>query len=250
MSYACVAKDSSGGRCQTAVETEGESFCTQHLECESVEPAPEPTNVLIRFHGGNALYKALKKTGILSKPRNQFLLDEKNRQEALRLRSDNAYWFNHYATGIQIFRDTGVQDVTGVADVVDEMHAAGYRVHDIHWLKEERKPRGRQAYDAATLVVGFAKSDVTVPDEFALLLEIFDMLKKDRWGIAKVFANPPQESGEVVHSLELYQRGFGDATSILHFLDGLWGIELRERSPVYSDHHGPLTQRLGDLMQK
>lgn len=222
MKYACVARDSSGGRCNKwAIEVDGAMiFCRDHLGAPEVEPAPAPDVILVQFYVGESTRKLLESSGIRRVERDAASL-ARDHAEAAQSVGRDPYRFSprmKIASGAKIFEED-VPDVQGPAELFREFAEAGYLMTEVHWFR--RQLRGVAPRVGACVIIGFSKSGTAAEQN-----PIINDLLKDCWQGVRVWANPPHK-GTVVHCAEFYGRQTGRRRGrfALRFLSGLWAAE-------------------------
>lgn len=223
MKYACIAKDSSGGRCDwPAIEVDGKMiFCGTHLNEPGVELAPTADVVLVRLCVGERTRKFLETSGIRRVERDEAALTKEHTEAASEVGRNPSRFAPkpEVASGARIFGEEGIPDVQGPAELFRELAEAGYLMNEAHWFRRQLK--GAVPRVGAGIVIGFSKSGPAAEAK-----EIITDLAEDRWQFARVWANPPRE-GSVVHCAEFYGRQAGRRRGrfALRFLSGLWAAE-------------------------
>lgn len=229
--YACIAKDSSGGRCRRwaeMVEVEGKvvPLCKDCVAKPNVELAPPPNRVLLQFFGGKGMRKDLQSSGIRKINRDEKEIETEHLKHAQTLGRDPYYYGDQPVSGTLVFGEGGVKDVGGIPQLLEEFRNVGYEPEPthFHWYEEKRGKNTAYASNGATLVLSFVKDGEKqeLPSEAVL-----ESVLKDSWEAVRVCANPPQSDGEVLHAVSFYRRQAGRKGDFsLRFLDGIWALDV------------------------
>lgn len=235
--YACIAKDSSGGRCRrwaemTEVEGKVIPLCKDCVARTNLEITTSPNRVLLQFFGGKGMRKDLQSSGIHKITRNEKEIEAEHLRHAQDLGRDPYYYGDRPVSGTLVFGKDGVVDVGSLQELIEELLASGYEPEPthFHWYREERGKGSACASMGATLVLSFVKGG---PDEEFLFEPAVEKILKDSWGAVRVCANPPQSDGEVLHSVSFYRRQAGRRGKFaLRFLNGLWALDVATEAAV------------------
>lgn len=219
MLRACVVAER-GARCREMIELP-ETRCPQHQGAK--ETAPQPDTILIKFFGLDKNELALLEKGGVRRLGYELQTEEKHRKHA------EAYGQEFYAyrkdmgdSGTAVFGKKGARFVV-LKDLIFEMMNEDYSPTDCHIKERPDK--------TPVLVVTFSNAeegaDVVLPSE--VVHKILNLLTTDRiWGKIDVWANPPQEDGKVIHTVNCHWWGElkpGRFINILVFEKGLWNID-------------------------
>jgi len=219
MSYACTAKIASGARCRNFVMNDGDRFCSQHSAMPRVEAISQPDTVLYKFNLNETWRKKMVALGVPVKEPNFQQKEQKHVEhaeqhgrEAFRFRKDVA------DSGVPVFGPKGVQSVS-LYEVLQELLEI-YEVVDVHI-----RPRRDGNRFMSVLVVSFSHGEKACSNTKAFQ-ELLDFLSSSCWGYTHVWANPPQEDGRVVNTINSSHREEGKkATNVLRFDEGRWSVD-------------------------
>ena len=216
---ACRAAEK-GMRCRVMVDGE---FCDRHQGW--TERAPQPDVILIKFFGLKEELAILTKDGVRVVPYKSET-EEKHRQQAQEYGVD----FYQYRqtlgdSGTAVFGKKGARFIS-VADLIIELMNAGYNITDCH-IKEKA--------DQSKVVVTTFTFTQEEQEESDLFLDqkaadiVLNLLTTERiWGKVDVWANPPRQDGEVIHTVNCHSWGKLEPRQFINclvFQEGLWGIE-------------------------
>ncbi|MBI2055975.1 MAG: hypothetical protein HYT37_01185 [Candidatus Sungbacteria bacterium] len=234
--FACVRSDRTGGRCQNLAmisaggvdcATERWHDCIGHLKEEDPPMAPMPEWMLFQFIlGWKAQEKYLEDSDIFKVERNEQAQLAKRLADAARTGRDPRHLDPERGyNGCPVFMKEGLKEVGSIHLLRLEIEALGYRLVNQHWYE--------RASGGATLVCGFRKN---AEPQFPVTQQgkdLFGLLLQDGWLNAHIHANPPDENGQVVHSIEFVGRRERSAKKnhiIPQFAEGVWWAEARESS--------------------
>jgi len=212
--YACVAQDNGGGRCQELAVPGAEGsavFCEKHAEHHNLAPAPDI--VLLAFDVGASFGSELVEADIPFKVRDEEGISSKRRP------------------GVPIFGKEGKRGIDGGvgrwADLLIELKEAGYILVDLHWFNRQ-SPGGFQR-NQPRLICSFAKEgeEFKFSDGAKKLLR--SLTEECAWAYVHVWANPPDENGRIIHSVNLigHQKGCRGKCG-LRFIGGFWAVSPAE----------------------
>ena len=220
--YACKAATKQRARCRYWAEGEN-GFCSPHERRreagEMVETAPRPDTVLYKFNLNKTWTERLTRLGVPIKEQD-FVAKEAMHVAHAEKHGRGAYVIrkNVADSGVPVFGEEGLVNVSlyeVLKELVDE-----YEIVDIHI--QPRRDRNRQMN---VLVVSFSHGENAVTNTEALQ-ELLDFLSSSCWGYCHVWANPPQDDGKVVHTVNSSHRKENKQPErILRFDEGLWAEE-------------------------
>lgn len=221
MPYACTAATAGKARCRNLVGEDGR-FCSLHNHDSDVPTAPPPVTVLYKFSINESWRQKFMALGVLLKQPN-FAKKEAKHVAHAEAHGRDAFRYRQVAdSGVPVFGPDGLQMVS-LAELVKEL-AEKFKVVDIHILPKLPKP-GQSVNPMSMLVVSFSHEGQTVNNEKAFWL-LMDLLNASCWGKVHVWANPPQEDGRVVHTVNSAHREENhDPQRVLRFAEGLWSEE-------------------------
>lgn len=224
MKYACVAATQERARCRNLVENPGE-MCGTHqklkVKGEEVKLAPPPDTILVKFNINPNWAQKFEEAGISRGFPSEVSLEEKHISQAQQVNRD-PYRFRETAdSGVPVFGPQGVSEVS-ISRLLGELQERGYQPRGVHI-----RTRSRKKFDV--LVVPFSgrvpeENSTTLPKKAFELLREF--LKLSCWGFVHIWANPPDEKGKIVHTVNLSHREPQESPQwTLYFNHGLWAIE-------------------------
>lgn len=226
--YACQAMTEQGARCRYFVtlplELPENVFCSLHEEKAKegkVTVAPPPDVILFKFRVNPNWYERLLRSGIeLRRISPQGKREMKHIMHAKKYRRA-PYRFRGMAdSGTPVFGKEGLPNV-GLSQVWSEILSSGYGVKEIFL-----SPRAGEPMATLTVVLqqkgGFFGPRIN-------RRELYRFMFATSFGFAHVWANPPQENGLIVHTVNLVQRIPQKEPSVfLTFNKGLWGMKINE----------------------
>ena len=223
--YACAAKTMTGARCrylvEIPVEKQGpEALCRIHSQKEKLELASPPDVVLVRFKVNPRWYERLLRAGIeLRRPGLQGRKEIKHIEHA-KLHGRAPYRYRGRAdSGTPVFGEKGVNYV-GWTEAWSEMLNQGYGVKEVFlYPREERM---------ATLTIVLQRKGTFVTSGLRRR-ELYRFMFGAVYRYLHVWANPPTDTGEIIHTLNFAQRIPHEKPKvILSFNKGLWAIKINE----------------------
>lgn len=180
----------------------------------------KPDVILVKFNVNEKWEGRLKEAGVPLKTPDEAALELKHMFHALGA-SQNPYAFRQQIadSGIPVFGKEGARDVS-INGLFAELRSYGYFPSGVHVRTREDKK-----FNA--LVIPFAKPANGNNNTLVITGETVMGLIKEfiavSWGFVHVWANPPQEDGRVIHTVNLSHR---DVDKIpqkdLHFQKGEW----------------------------
>ena len=219
MSYACTAATERGARCRNIAEPHGAWMCTQHnsllAEGKDVLKAPLADTVLFKFNLNNRWRDKLLTLGVPMKARDVEAEEAKHVAHAEAFDRE-AYRYRDVAdSGVPIFGKEGLQNVS-LYEMLQEL-VTTYEVVDIH-IKERRDG----AKWMSVLVISFSHGQQAERNTEAFQ-ELLSFLASSCWGYVHVWANPPQEDGRIIHTVNSSHREQDKTPELaLHLAGGLW----------------------------
>lgn len=207
---ACRGATSGGARCRTMVE--GKGRCHHRHE----KDAPAPSKILLKTRVNSKRLERLLAAGIRWKERNESALDQRHAAQAAALDRKATAIRSKPDSGVPVFDKNGLQNVEG-RNLLPELRNAQFRIQDIHLYQKEDE-------EMATLVVVLEQRDqssIVTKEQLIALGDEFGT----RWGHVHVWANPPQEDGNVVHTINCAHRLEGKPAARILYDGGLWAVE-------------------------
>lgn len=216
--YACKAATERGARCRNWAEGEN-GFCSFHKGRKDVEIAPRPDTVLYKFNLNESWSKKLLALGVPEKHPDFEAKEHKHIQHAQQYDRDAFRYRKDVAdSGVPVFGKDGLRNVS-MYEVLKEL-AAVYEVVDIHI-----RPRRDGNRWMNVLVVSFSHGEKFISSDNAFQ-ELLSFLSSSCWGYVHVWANPPQEDGRVIHTVNSSHREERKQPDlVLRLADGLWATE-------------------------
>lgn len=218
MQYACIAATKKGARCRNFVKVQG-TMCPLHQKMvesgKEVRLAPAPDTVLIRFRVNQKWVAKLREAGVRTQPLRWLQKEQKHVRQAERL-SRKPYRLRNIAdSGVPVFGPDGISRVS-MEGLLEYLISVDYRIADAHLLRTIKK-----AQQMGILVLVLSRQQPAIELPFFSLLS---PLLSSSWGYAHIWANPPQEDGKVVHTVNLSHRLETPPELELWFDDGLWAV--------------------------
>jgi hypothetical protein len=179
------------------------------------EFAPVPDKVLVKFNVNPKKCERLSAFGVPIKPVN---FDRKNAAHEAQAQEHGraAFRYREVAdSGVPVFGKDGAQNVS-LAHVWGELPGKGYAITDIHMLP---KSQGKMM----TLVITLEDGAEEPLECSAKLMQELKNLLACAWQYVHVWANPPNEDGKVIHTVNASHRLDTPPAYLLDFADGLWG---------------------------
>jgi hypothetical protein len=187
--------------------------CGQHKDAER---APRPDVVLYKFNINDRWRDRFMALGIKEKTRDVQADTAKHEAHAAQFGRDAHRYRQVADSGVPVFGE-GLQGVS-LFDLLKELPTV-YEVVDIHI-----KPRSDGKPNMSVLVISFSNGKPTSANTEAFD-ELLRFLASSCWGFCHVWANPPQEDGRVIHTVNSSHREADQkAKQVLHFADGLWAV--------------------------
>ena len=201
-------------RCRRFVAQQGE-LCFQHRN-QKVKPVSPPDIILVKIKTNPVQIKKFAQFGlsVVDRVLTKRLLEKKRIKQAEELRRSPFSYNPEYASsGTAVFGPKGIYQVSiEWQEIFKE-----YGITDIYLEKEE------QGIRKVVVVLELGKKTAPFP------LKLFDLVIcffESTWGICVVWANPPNEKGEIVHTLKLFCRQPNDRPQLhLFFNHGLWAVK-------------------------
>jgi hypothetical protein len=184
-------------------------------EGKEIKVAPSPDLVLVKFNLRPKWAQRFEEAGI---PRHfpwETDLEAKHIRQAKEFGRE-PYRFREIAdSGVPVFGPEGVSDLS-ISDLLRELEQAGYKLQDVHIRTRQKK------FDV--LVIPFSRE---IPEGNLTLSEKASQLLKEFlevcWGLGHIWANPPDDQGRIVHTLNLsHRKPEGIPRWRLRFEGGIW----------------------------
>ncbi|MFY9463056.1 MAG: hypothetical protein WAP52_02640 [Candidatus Sungiibacteriota bacterium] len=204
--YACAAATVGKARCRNAATKEGR--CHEH---PAATLAPPPDVVLMKFSVNKRRAQELAATGIPIRDVNWQRREQEHVAHA-EAHDRQAYRYREVAdSGVPIFGTSGLADV-GIGRAYQELNQK-YGLRDVHLLPH----RNLRAF-VLVLVFERGAQAVNPSTEVAVLLA---RMLNSAYGFVHVWANPPQQDGKVVHTMNCRHR-LDSAPKCLLLLNNEW----------------------------
>jgi|SRR3989344_3716067 len=219
MKYACKAATKGNARCRNLLDAPG--FCATHPEATSAV-SEQPDVVLYKTNVNRNWSRKLKELGV---PLKQSDFEKREQQHVAHAIKHGREPFRFRGkdqpadSGVPVFGKDGLQEVS-LYELLQELTTI-YNVVDIHL--RPTKPGGNQNMEV--LVVSFSDGEElnTNTDAFQ---ELMRFLASSCWGYCHVWANPPQDDGRIIHTVNSSHREDGKKpVQAVRFDDGLWATE-------------------------
>jgi len=224
MQYACTAATERNARCRRdSLSCDKDLFCQQHASMrdagQTVSKATAPDTVLYKFNVNGRWRQMLVDLGV---PENNPDFEAK---EAKHVAHAKEYGREAYAirkdvadSGVPVFGVSGLCNVSLYETLQDLL--AEYEVVDIHL-----RPRRDGSKVMHVLVISFSHGGRSISSQPALD-ETLEFLSSSCWGHCHVWANPPQEDGRLVATVNTSHREENkQPEQVLRLGKGLWAIE-------------------------
>ncbi len=214
MKWACKAATKGNARCRNLLDEPG--FCSSHAS-DNIRESDQPDCVLYKFNVNKKWSAKMKEMGVRLIPFDFQAREEKHAAHARKFNREPFKFRGEIVdSGVPVFGKDGLQDVS-VFELLTEL-ATVYNVVDIHL--RPTKPGGNPNMEV--LVVSFSDGEEAVGNTDAFQ-ELLRFLTSSCWGHCHVWANPPQDDGRVIHTVNTSHREDGKKpTCKLDFLDGIW----------------------------
>lgn len=201
-----------GGRCRHMVT--GAGNCAQH-QGNPVARAPDVVLFKCRLNGNATRY--LERIGVPWQQRDDRRLDAQHRQHAEGVGRSAVAYRQKPDSGVPVFDRDGAGSVT-VDTLWSELERSGYAPVAAHLYQKDGDRHGM-----AQLSVTFACEGDRLDSTVATAC--LEKLTVACWEHAHIWANPPQDDGHVVHTVNLAHRQ-PDATPKYRvaFDNGNWGL--------------------------
>jgi len=227
MVYACKAETKGRGRCRNWALNEN-GFCSFHQrlkeEGKEVKLAQKPDIVLVRFSINPKRSSRLEVFGIPKKGPLSIQKDWSHQDQAQKLGRQPFRYRQIPDSGVPVFGREGLQDVSIYRLLTEELPQL-YEISDIHL-----RPRKDEKMDILTITfIDIHQESAPFAVSEAAFKEISDFLGASCWGYCHIWANPPNEQGKIVHTLNASHRlPEKKPKQILIFDDGFWRAEVLE----------------------
>lgn len=222
--YACIAAFEDGKtRCRRTAEP-GSQFCWQHRERAIVVPPPD---------------------GVLLKPKvNPYwfgmladeipLISEERKEEKIQAHITQAKKLGREAftlrktiedSGTSVFRGMKDDEFVSISELLQELLDEGYFLTNIHGKPAQNKPMW-------VLTIGFFRKVEQMDHSVLKLIEsdlakaVLGVILGSVWQYCHIWANPPDEKGRVIHTVNLAHRHQQETPAKkLKFYKGLWKLK-------------------------
>lgn len=214
---ACAAKTETGARCRfTAVD--GSRLCSRHVNMQGVQLAVWPNRILLKANINERQADKFLGLGVSEIKQDEQAKEVKHVAQAEE-HGREAHRYRQVAdSGVPVFGKNGAQSVS-VEMALQELLVA-YKFINVHL----RARRDQNRWMRVLVVVLARDGERTVGD--ALLNALREFYCVSSWGFVHVWANPPQEDGQVVHTVNCsHKEEVATAKSNLRLADGLWAVE-------------------------
>lgn len=223
MEYACIAALEDGKtRCRRLIEWP-EKFCWQHPE--GAEIAPPPDIVLLKPKINPRWFGLLAKeirelpAGRKKEKIQQHIIQAKGvGRDAFSLRKSIE------DSGSSVFGKKGAELIS-LSGLLLEFLEEGYLLVDIHGRPAQNQPM-------LVLTLGFSHQIEQVDPSLLKLAEsplakaVLGVILGSVWRYCHIWANPPDEKGRIVHTVNLAHRHPPETPAKkLRFAKGLWALE-------------------------
>ena len=219
MKYACRAATKGNARCRNLLDAPG--FCAMHPQ-ETAVLSDQPDVVLYKTNVNKKWSARMKELGVSLK---QPDFEKREQQHVAHAIKHGRAPFRFRGkdqpadSGVPVFGQDGLTMVS-LYDLLKEL-AETYNLVDIHL--RPTKPGGNQNMEV--LVVSFSEGDESNANTDAFQ-ELLGFLASSCWGYCHVWANPPQDDGRVIHTVNSSHREDGkQPIQIVRFADGQWATE-------------------------
>ncbi len=222
--YACAAALEDGKtRCRRSASP-GSQFCWQERHREGAPIAPPPDIILLKpkvspkWFGMMADKIPLKSEGrSTEKIKEHIAQAEKLGRDPFTLRPGIE------DSGTLVFRKQ--KEFVSLSELLRELLEEGYLLIDIHGRPARNQPM-------LTLTMGFSKEIDQVSQAVLSLVDsdlakaVLGVILGSVWEYCHLWANPPNEQGRIVHTINLAHRQPGNTPAKkLRFAQGLWELE-------------------------
>ena len=222
--YACTAATEQNARCRHwAEDGDQDDFCSLHADQRDagkpVKKAEMPNTVLYKFNLNKTWRERLLALGVPEKQPNFEAKEAEHVAHAQQYgREAYAIRKNVADSGVPVFGKEGIQSVSLYETLQDLL--AEYEVVDIHI-----RPRRDGTRWISVLVINFSHGGRSISNQPALD-ETLEFLSSSCWGYCHVWANPPQDDGRVIHTINSSHREEEKQPErILRLANGLWACE-------------------------
>jgi len=182
---------------------------------KEVDIAPAPDTILVKFNINPRWAQRFEEAGVSRRIPFEVDLEEKHIAHALKSHRKPYRYRDIADSGVPVFGMDGVSKVS-ILELLGELQENGYQPQGVH-IRTRRK-----RFDV--LVIPFSQEtsgERSLPRQAVELLREF--LKLSCWGFAHIWANPPDDQGKIVHTVNLSHREPGKSPKRnLCFDHGLW----------------------------
>lgn len=189
--YACVAGTIGGARCRNAASKEGR--CHEH---PAATLAPPANVVLVKCNTSHKRADALANAGVRVQSADWQKREQQHIAQA-QAHDRQAHRYRQVAdSGVPVFGTEGLQDAS-VAGLRQEL-GKEYGLKDVHLLPHRDK-------QVTILVLVFEKGAEAMRISPAVEA-LIEKITGSTYGFVHVWANPPQQDGKVVHTVNCTHR--------------------------------------------
>ena len=219
MKFACKAATRGNARCRNMVSDLG-GLCSTHSEVPSLVVSDQPDVVLYKTNVNKNWSKRLKELGVQLKNPDFEAKEKKHIDHAKRFGREPFKFRGEIAdSGVPVFGKDGLKEVS-LYELLQELSTI-YNVVDIHL--RPTKPGGNPHMEV--LVVSFSDGEEFVGNTDAFQ-ELMRFLASSCWGHVHVWANPPQDDGRIIHTVNSAHRQDGaQPKQFVGFDDGRWDVQ-------------------------
>ena len=187
---------------------------------KQIELAPSPDTILVKFNINPNWTQRFEEAGVPRKIPTEVFLEEKHIAQARHVARDPYRFRGTADSGTPVFGDQGASNVS-IIRLIGELQENGYEPQGVHI-----RTRTNKKFDV--LVIPFSReisegNSISLPNKALDLLKEF--LRLSCWGYVHIWANPPDEAGKIVHTVNLSHRE-PDKKPDEHlcFNHGLWAL--------------------------
>ncbi|MDP2637169.1 MAG: hypothetical protein Q8P03_00980 [bacterium] len=182
---------------------------------------PLPDVVLVRMNVNQIQSFRLQEVGIERRPVDWLQREEKHLEHATAHGVEGNPNVSFVASGTPAF-GSGKEGVrmACIKSAWDELVKGGYLLKDIHLIPHRKNP------EMDVLVLGLQKDVPELPFPSSRAKERVEQFLKTTWEFVHVWLNPPQSTGEVVHTVNcMHRKADKGSEQCLHINgDGVWSL--------------------------
>lgn len=181
-----------------------------------------PDRVVVRFRLNSWWSQELSAAGIQRRRMPDWVRQQEERINCARRFGRDPFRYRDIAdSGVPVFGREGLPNCR-VDPAIREMIERNFRLRDVHLL-----PSRDGKADILVLIFEIGEGEIFLSPPAAMLIR---ELIVGVWGFVHVWANPPQENGRVVHTVNcVHWRPDNTVPEVicLEFREGLWGGGVR-----------------------